>query len=131
MRRCSVHSEINRWSCNGLSFAPISELEQVNFNAGTSNVIAVESALSDNKEVLVCNEGTPSAYASVMPRPDHLRAMSLEELRKRFQHLPEHIRHLVDANSAESVISRYHRVYQTLLGTHVDLGSRKRGSRSQ
>ncbi|KAJ3695857.1 hypothetical protein LUZ60_001234 [Juncus effusus] len=97
----------------------ISQWNVLQFNTGSTNPFIVKCGANSNSELVIkadsrVQEPKGGEIIRVLPRPSVLADMSFEEIKVKFEELPEAISLLALARTVDGTRARYSRLYRTL-----------------
>ncbi|KAL9691607.1 hypothetical protein QQ045_012032 [Rhodiola kirilowii] len=97
----------------------VSQWNVLQFNTGSTSPFIIKCGANSNSELVIkadarVQEPKDGEIIRVVPRPNLLENMSLEEIKEVFSQLPEALSLLALARTADGTRARYSRLYRTL-----------------
>ncbi|KOM26536.1 hypothetical protein LR48_Vigan284s002200 [Vigna angularis] len=113
------HSRMSSTDTGSGSGTDVAQWNVLQFNTGNTSSFLIKCGANSNSELIIkaearVQEPKEGEIVRVAPRPSILENLSLEEMKQVFAELPEALRLLALARTADGTRARYSRLYRTL-----------------
>ncbi|XP_017406621.2 kinesin-like protein KIN-14B isoform X2 [Vigna angularis] len=113
------HSRMSSTDTGSGSGTDVAQWNVLQFNTGNTSSFIIKCGANSNSELIIkaearVQEPKEGEIVRVAPRPSILENLSLEEMKQVFAELPEALRLLALARTADGTRARYSRLYRTL-----------------